>query len=245
MTDSSKLEVIFLDIDDTLFATTDFVSSARHDALQAMIDRGLDASIDFLLSELELVVQEFGSNHDHHYDFLLKRLPSEVIRNINVDLMVVAGVIAYHNAKWKHLHIDDADRQLLSDINKANIKLGVISSGLVRKQTEKILRLGIDKYIDPKLIFITHDAGVAKSNPKLYESAAKKAGCSAKNILHVGDHPFHDVDSANAAGMVTVWVNGGGKHSVNSPLTKPNHEINDFVELRQILADHYNVFSGK
>ena len=70
MPDSQQLDVIFIDIDDTLFATTDFVSGARRDALQAMIDRGLNANIDDLLAELELVVAEFGSNHDHHYDFL-------------------------------------------------------------------------------------------------------------------------------------------------------------------------------
>jgi hypothetical protein len=68
MADSPQLDVIFIDIDDTLFATTDFVSGARRDALQSMIDRGLDADIDDLLAELELVVAEFGSNHDHHYD---------------------------------------------------------------------------------------------------------------------------------------------------------------------------------
>ena len=53
MPDSQQLDVIFIDIDDTLFATTDFVLGARRDALQAMIDRGLNANIDDLLAELE------------------------------------------------------------------------------------------------------------------------------------------------------------------------------------------------
>ncbi len=241
MVDSPQLDVIFLDIDDTLFATTDFVSSARRDALQAMINRGLNVDIEQLLTELELVVAEFGSNHDHHYDFLLKRLPTEVTQNVNIDLMVVAGVIAYHNAKLKHLHIDDSDRQLLVDIKESGIRLGVISSGLVRKQIEKILRLEIDRYIDPKLIFITHAVGVAKSNTQLYQTAIDATGCSASRIMHVGDHPFHDIDTANAVGMVTVWVNGGGKHSVNEPLTKPAYQISCFSDLRQILVSDYGL----
>ena len=241
MPDSQQLDVIFIDIDDTLFATTDFVSGARRDALQSMIDRGLNADIDDLLAELELVVAEFGSNHDHHYDFLLKRLPVEVTQNVNIDLMVVAGVIAYHNAKWKHLHIGDADRQLLLDIKSSGIRLGVISSGLVRKQIEKILRLEIDKYIDPKLIFITHSVGVAKSNVQLYESAIAATGCEPSRIMHVGDHPYHDIDTANAAGMVTVWVNGGGKHSVNEPRTSPAFKISCFAELREVLVNNYGL----
>lgn len=241
MVKSPQLDVIFLDIDDTLFATTDFVSIARRDALQAMIDRGLNASLDYLQKELELVVQEFGSNHDHHYDFLLKRLPAELLEHVNVDLIVVAGTIAYHNAKWKHLHINDADQQLLADIKKSGVRLGIISSGLVRKQAEKILRLEIDKYTDPQLIFITHAVGVAKSNVQLYKSAIEQTGCQAENIMHVGDHPFHDIDTANAAGMITVWVNGGGKHSVNNPKTTPTFTIKRFADLRQILIDNYSL----
>ena len=239
MPDPQQLDVIFIDIDDTLFATTDFVLAARRGALQSMIDRGLNANIDDLLAELELVVAEFGSNHDHHYDFLLKRLPAEVTENVNIDLMVTAGVIAYHNAKWEHLHIKDTDRQLLVDIKDSGIRLGVISSGLVRKQVEKILRLEIDKYIDPKLIFITHGVGVAKSNIQLYESAIASTGCIASRVMHVGDHPYHDIDTANAAGMVTVWVNGGGKHSVNAPRTSPSFTISCFAELREILVNNY------
>ncbi|MDP6963922.1 MAG: HAD-IA family hydrolase, partial [Planctomycetota bacterium] len=233
MHNAPLLDVIFLDIDDTLFATTDFVSVARRDALTAMIERGLRADLDFLLAELEAVVSEFGSNHDHHYDFLLKRLPPKITDGLNHELLVVAGVIAYHNAKWQHLHIKDADLHLLSDLSTAGVKLGVISSGLLRKQTEKILRLGIDRYIDHQLIFITHGVGISKDNPQLYLSAIQASGCEPCRIMHVGDHPFHDIDMANEAGMKTVWVNGGGKHSVNSPNTTPNHVITSFAELRQ------------
>jgi putative hydrolase of the HAD superfamily len=241
MPNAPQLDVIFLDIDDTLFATTDFVSGARRGALQAMIDRGLNADIEYLLNELESVVEEFGSNHDRHYEFLLKRLPDELTCNINPELMVVAGVIAYHNAKWQHLHIGDKELQLLSDIHDKGVRLGVISSGLVRKQTEKILRLGIDRFIDHKLIFITHGVGMAKSNVQLYQSALAATGCSAARVMHVGDHPFHDVDSANEAGMKTVWVNSGGKHSVNDPKSKPDHVIANFAALRKVLSDDYSI----
>lgn len=239
MTKSAKLDLIYLDIDDTLFATTDFVSNARRDALQAMIDRGLEADIDFLMDELEKVVVEFGSNHDHHYDFLLKRLPLEMLAGVNAELLIVAGVIAYHNAKWRHLRISDEDSQLLADIHKAGVTLGVLSSGLVRKQMEKLLRLGVDKWLNPKLVFITHGVGMSKSNPEFYKQAIERSGYSASRIMHVGDHPFHDVDMANAVGMISVWVKGGGKHSANDPQSNPNHTVKRLSDLRELLREQY------
>ena len=72
---SPELKVIFLDIDDTLFGTTDFVQEARTKAVEAMIERGLKAEVAPVLQELAEVVAEFGSNDDHHYNRLLKRLP--------------------------------------------------------------------------------------------------------------------------------------------------------------------------
>ena len=56
------LKVIFLDIDDTLFGTTDFVQEARTKAVEAMIARGLKAEVEPVLAELAEVVAEFGSN---------------------------------------------------------------------------------------------------------------------------------------------------------------------------------------
>ena len=117
--------------------------------------------------------------------------------------------------KKKILHIGDKELQLLSDIHDKGVRLGVISSGLVRKQTEKILRLGIDRFIDHKLIFITHGVGMAKSNVQLYQGVTefqvltdyiitqggilhpKKLG----RILNVGDMQSRGILFANG------WVN--------------------------------------
>jgi len=236
-----ELNVIFLDIDDTLFGTSDFVVEARTKAVEAMIARGLKAEVPDVLAELAEVVAEFGSNDDHHYNRLMKRLPDSATAGANRDLLVVAGVIAYHNAKWKKLKIRPEAEALLRDLAATDLRLGVISAGLVHKQMEKLLRLGVDQFIDHKLLFITHDVGIAKSNPRLYTRCAEAAGVPVDQVMHVGDHPFHDVDPANAAGLRTVWIRGTGKHSKNLPKTEPNHILDDFVELRGLLDEKYGI----
>jgi hypothetical protein len=54
VTDPSDLKVLFLDIDDTLFGTTNFVQKARAAAVDAMIERGLRADKDQVLASLAL-----------------------------------------------------------------------------------------------------------------------------------------------------------------------------------------------
>ncbi|MCP4093934.1 MAG: HAD-IA family hydrolase [Planctomycetes bacterium] len=241
MTDTSDLKVLFLDIDDTLFGTTDFVQKARAAAVDAMIERGLRADKERVLKSLAAVVAEFGSNDDHHYNRLLQRMPASCTSGANHDLLVGAGVIAYHNTKWEELRIKPEAEQLLRDLAATPLRLGVISAGLVHKQVEKVLRLGIDRYLDKDLLFITHAVGIAKSNPRLYERCIEHAGVAAGQAMHVGDHPYHDVDAANAAGLRTVWLRGSGKYSTLKPQSEPDHVIDEFVELRALLRENYDL----
>ena len=111
----------------------------------------------------------------------------------------------------------------------------------MHKQIEKILRLGIDRFLDKELLFITHAVGIAKSNPRLFQRCVERAGVEADHVMHVGDHPYHDVDTANAAGLRTVWLRGTGKYSALLPHSKPTHVIDEFVELRQLLRDSYAI----
>jgi HAD superfamily hydrolase (TIGR01509 family) len=50
-------------------------------------------------------------------------------------------------------------------------------------------------------------AGAAKPARQVFDMAVKVGGASARQTLHVGDHPLYDIDGARDAGLRTVWVN--------------------------------------
>ncbi len=235
------LRALFFDVDDTLFDTTAFATLAREKAVDAMRSRGLRAARTEALAAMNDVVAEFGSNDDRHFDRMLMRLPRVATEGCNRDLLVVAAVIAYHDTKWEQLRIRAEAEELLRDLARTDLRLGVISAGLARKQMEKILRLGLDRFVDHRLIFITDQVGIAKRNPLLYRRAVEAAGVEAPEAMHVGDHAAHDVEPAAAAGLRTVWHHGTGRHAGTPPKVAPDHEISDFVELRGILKEHYAV----
>lgn len=51
------------------------------------------------------------------------------------------------------------------------------------------------------------ETGVSKPAPRIFAAAARLAGFLPGEILHVGDHPEHDVHGAREAGFRVAWVN--------------------------------------
>ena len=98
-----SLKAVFFDIDDTLFSTTTFADLARREAVEAMRRHGLRLPADHLLRELSEVISEFSSNHEHHFDKLILRLPRRSFDGVNPAILVAAGVHAYHDAKVHQL----------------------------------------------------------------------------------------------------------------------------------------------
>ncbi len=241
----TKLGALFLDIDDTLYSTSEFAATARRNAMDAMIRHGLELSLDEAYAELQEVIQEFGSNYASHYDQLLKRLPADALPEGNPLILVAAAVAAYHDTKFRSLFpfrdVPDVLQQLRE---KTDLTIGVITEGLQSKQAEKLVRLGVVQWLSPSAIFISDQIGISKPNTKLYQRACDAVGVPAAESMYIGDHPTNDIVPANAIGMVTVrhrWP--GGKHAGDDGDVKPDYEIRAFTELVPILRNDFG-FTG-
>jgi putative hydrolase of the HAD superfamily len=236
-----KLRALFLDIDDTLYSTSEFAAAARRAALDAMIRHGLSADIDVLSAELAEVIAEFGSNFPHHYDRLLRRLPKDALPPGNTAILVAAAVGAYHDTKYRSLFPFRDVAEVLEKLAAAGgLKIGVITEGLEIKQAEKLVRLGLTDWIARDAIFISDQIGISKPNTKLYQRACASVGVEPGEAMYVGDHPENDIAPAKAIGMVAVrhrWQ--GGKHAREEGTVKADYEIRGFQELIPILRDDF------
>ncbi|MEY2741791.1 MAG: hypothetical protein RIS21_159, partial [Planctomycetota bacterium] len=170
------LRAIFFDVDDTLFSTTSFAERAREAAVEAMLSMGVRASRETVLAELQEVVREFSSNYEHHFDKLLSRLPVDATAGLSAQLVVAAAVIAYHETKFRDLVAYDDVTEVMRLLWRSGLTLGIITSGLTVKQAEKIVRLRVHRFIDPKAVFISDAIGIGKPNPKLYRRAVDRLG---------------------------------------------------------------------
>jgi putative hydrolase of the HAD superfamily len=235
------LRAVLFDIDDTLFSTTEFARRARANAVRAMVDAGLDLPAEVVQKELDEVIAEFTSNYEHHFERLVQRLPSQATRRVNPALIVAAGVIAYHDTKFRELAPYPDVVPLLTWLAEAGVRVGVVTHGLTVKQAEKLVRLGLVRYLDPKAIFISDQIGISKPNPKLYLAALRELGLQAREVMYVGDNLEHDVAPPKSIEMVTVWARRGAKHPTANPSIVPDHVVDNFKELEKILRETYGV----
>ena len=239
------IEAVFFDIDDTLCATTEFALRARRNAVRAMIAAGVDADEELVWRELVEVITEFSSNYEHHYDKLLLRLPRESVAHVNRALVVAAGVAAYHDTKFRELAPYPGVVELLSELRALEIRLGVITHGLTIKQAEKLVRLGLVPYLDKDSIFISDQIGIAKPNPKLYQTALRTHGLEPRAAMYVGDNARNDVAPPKSLGMVTVLARlRRAARELALPTAeseRPDHVIKSFSELRALLREHYQL----
>lgn len=241
-----RLKAIFFDIDDTLYSTTEFAEMARRNAIENMIGAGLQMHKDDAYRELTEVIQEFTSNHPAHFDKFLSRIPKHYYENTNPAILVAAGIVGYHDTKHRYLAAYEDVIDVLKRLHAhTDLMLGIITAGLEIKQAEKVWRLGIYPYIDPRAIFISDQIGISKPNPKLYQRACREMDIRAPQAMYVGDNWPHDVDPPNEIGMITVLSRRGGRHINARGTTQPDYEIHNFWDLLEILASDFGIDANR
>lgn len=230
-----KYKAVFFDIDDTFYSTTDFARRARRNALQAMISLGLNLPLSVLAKELDEVIAEFSSNYENHFDKLLLRIPRRAYEGVNPAILVAGAVIAYHQTKFRELAPYPDVRDALARLAKTDIIRGVITAGLAVKQSEKLIRLRLYRFLTPGAIFISDQIGIGKPNVKLYQRACAEVGVQPHSALYVGDNPVNDIDPANKVGMTTVLSCRSHKFLAVKGKTRPAYRIDNFHQLLRIL----------
>lgn len=106
------------------------------------------------------------------------------------------------------------------------IKLALISNWDERLRP-LMGRLRLDRYFD--FMAISGEIGFHKPSSVIFNEAARKMGCPAENILHVGDSREEDLNGATGAGMRALHVNRT-KAEVGPDTIRSLREIESWIE---------------
>ncbi len=79
-------------------------------------------------------------------------------------------------------------------------QLGVLTNG-----NADVSRLAIGEFFD--FAFAAEQLDSSKPAPDHFLAAMNSAGVAASQIVHIGDHPEHDIAGALAAGCHAIWFN--------------------------------------
>ena len=112
--------------------------------------------------------------------------------------------------------------QLLSN----KYTLGALTNG-----NADIYKTDAAEYFD--FAFLAEDLNASKPAPDMFHAAMEKTGTMAREIVHVGDNPSHDIQAAQALGLHTIWMNSQAEEWPD--ITKADRDINDLKELPEAI----------
>jgi HAD superfamily hydrolase (TIGR01549 family) len=206
-----KPKAIFFDLDNTLYDHT----SAAVEAMRIMYER-------YRISGFGVSLADFRER----YSVITARLwldlaPGKIdVNRLRVqrfeELFGYYGIdgisardfgeeyIGVYNTQ--HFPMDGID-YFLRDLS-GRYPLGLLTNAFPDTQRKKLERLEWDGYF--RWTLIAGEIGLFKPDPKLFVYIAELAGAHPGDIMYVGDSVKEDIEPANAAGFITVWVRHPG-----------------------------------
>ena len=221
--------LVLLDIDNTLYD-----ADAAYKAAEEAVFKELQRRYNLLTWEIfiehykkarSLVHKELAGSASMHNRFLYFQAMMEMM-----GLTLEPGILLrLTNLYWRTVFRVSKPfpgvKQTLRKLKEYNVRIGVVTDLLAHIQAEKLLRLGVDRYID--FMVSSEEAGREKPHPSIYLTALHKARIPPEDAVMVGDDIEKDVLGAKDVGITGVLF--------GSEDPRADYSITKFEELLPIV----------
>ncbi len=227
----NSIEVIFFDIDGTLFDQR----SAHELALTEISDKYeifKDISKEELISAFreadERALKEF--NDGVPLDKIRRQRSENILSSLDLD----TNFSEEFTSIFYHLYPSmDAGFKCIDDIvekAKEEHEIGIISNGSSEVQLTKLKAINLLHHFD--VLLFSEEMGYRKPDRRIFLKAANSMGTEPEKCLYVGDYYFADIFGADKVGMRTCWIN---HHDQKPDGPEPDIEVNDICQLLPLL----------
>ena len=225
------ITAITFDLDDTLWDTAPVIIRAEHQThawLQKHYPRITDkySATDLM----DLRAQVAAEEPERAYDFTYMR--RKTFRRVACeagypeDALTEQAFAIFLEARHRIEFFNDVLPVLGQLVQR--YRLVAVSNG-----NTEIERVGLENFFEFSVN--AREVGKPKPHPEIYLRACERLQLSPQQVLHVGDHPEHDMEGAARAGLHTVWLNRKQKLWPQDNHTNPDAEISDLRELIKVL----------
>lgn len=224
-----KIERVLFGLDDVLYDASLQKSTARLNAVKAMIEAGLPTDVETTYGVLQRVAKECGLNNKH-FDVLLERLGLKWNPRV-----IAAGVAAYRETSSAYLKLYADTFPTLLRLREKGYGIGVITEGRAVKQWQKLIQLGIQHLFD--CVVTSEEMGSEVFTPELFRSALKMFRVRPERTLFIGENPETDILYANKVKLISVRIRKGENRTQESKSTRttPRFEIAKLSEIFKVL----------
>jgi putative hydrolase of the HAD superfamily len=226
---SLVVEVVVLDLDDTLYAERDYVRSGFEAVAEQMAD-------DYGL-EAHALAEQMNEVFDRNP---AADVFSALLHDDHVDCSLEEMIECYRGHLPRISLFPDAV-EVMKNLRLDGYRLALITDGDVARQTKKIEALAIRDYFDSVLVTGELGRDFWKPHPRAFELTAERLGVRADSgsLAYVGDNPLKDFLAPNRMGWTTIRVRM--RQQIRFGLEPPtaefasDHNCSSLTELRACL----------
>lgn len=110
---------------------------------------------------------------------------------------------AYWDTLIAHMQPAPGILELLAELKKQGIKIGICTDMTAYIQYRKLEQLRMGSFID--MIVTSEEAGAEKPHPRIFELCVDKVGCRPEECVLIGDNVKKDVLGAVNYGLCGIW----------------------------------------
>lgn len=213
--------LVLFDLDDTLCDHDTSLRLRLRLAFEAALGDSGAVDVDDLVEEA--AARSVGGTS--HFAELLAR------HGIDAPERTQIAIEHYLSDRFRGLRLFEESLEVVRQIGQF-AHVGLITNGPSQIQRDKIERLAIGDLFE--VILVSEEEGVWKPDPLIFSRALDRFGVAPEAAIFVGDSPEHDIAGAQAAGILSVWINRRGREWPGGP--RADREIRTLTELLVLLG---------
>jgi len=196
------IKAIIFDLDNTLIDFMKMKKITCEEAIDAMIDAGLNISKKKALEELYKIYYDVGLEDPTIFQKFLIKV------NGKIDYKILASaIVAYRQARIGFLHPYPGTKQTLIRLKEKGMKLAIVSDAPKLKAWIRLINMRIDDFFD--IVVGLEDTGKAKPSELPFKMVLKQLDLNPEECIMVGDRPERDMKGAKALGIKTCFAKYG------------------------------------
>ncbi|WP_406473056.1 HAD family hydrolase [Streptomyces sp. NBC_01615] len=231
-----NIRAVVWDVDDTLFDYTaaDRAGMREHLAAEGLLD-GYETVEQALTRWREVTDAQWARFSAGETDWQGQRRErvraflGEPLSDADADAWF-DRYVAHYEAAWSLF----PDVLPALDALLATHRHAVLSNSSLLVQDRKLRVLGVhDRF---EAVLCAAELGVSKPAAEAFHAACEALGLPPHQVAYVGDHPEIDGRGAADAGLLSVWIDRGGAHTVTDGGPAGPRRISSLAELPGILG---------
>ncbi len=222
------IRAVIFDLDNTLVDFMKMKRRAIEEAIPAMIDAGLELSVEESNRVIDEIYKEQGIEYQQVFDAFLQR----VLKKVDYKILS-AGIVAYRKAREAALIPYPHVYSTLNKLLKLGIKMGILSDAPVKEAWLRLAYLNFHHIVDAVVTF--EDTGQRKPHSAPFLAILDKLNVKPGEAIMVGDWAERDIIGAANVGMKTAFARYGDTFDTKSH--NADYELNDVNELIDIVIE--------